>query len=85
MSMLAPGRNRAQFLTANRNTQIRGRTRSYDLRFRRATADPWYVVYVQIIEQSVLAAVNWRTSAMLADWKMPQGSLGLKGKSKRTK
>jgi hypothetical protein len=50
--MLAPGRNRAQFLTPNRNTQIRGKTRSYDLRFRRATADPSYVVYVQMIEQS---------------------------------
>jgi hypothetical protein len=82
MSMLAPGRNRAQFLTANINTQVRGRTGSYDLRFRRATADPLYVVYVQMIEQSVLAAVNSRTSAILADCKMPQGSLGLKEKSK---
>jgi hypothetical protein len=43
MSMLAPGRNRAQFLTANRNTQVLGRTPSYDLRSRRATADPLYV------------------------------------------
>jgi hypothetical protein len=59
--MLAPVRNRAQFLTANRNTLIRGRTRSYDLRLRRATADSSCVVYVQMIEQSVLAAVNSRT------------------------
>ena len=66
MSMLAPVRNRAQFLTANRNTQVRGRTPSYDLRFRRATADPLYVVYIQAIEQSVAAAVNSLTSAMLA-------------------
>src|ERR1700684_3004629 len=39
MSMLAPGRNRAQFLTANRNTQVLGRTPSYNLRSRRTTAD----------------------------------------------
>ena len=42
--MLAPGRNRAQFLTANRNTHVLGRTPSYNLRSRRATADPLYVV-----------------------------------------
>ena len=35
MSMLAPGPNRAQFLTANRNTQVCGRSSSYHLRFRR--------------------------------------------------
>jgi hypothetical protein len=36
-------------------------------------------VYVQTIEQSVLAAVNSRTSAVLGDWKMPDNSLGLNG------
>jgi hypothetical protein len=44
MSMLAPGRNRAQFLTADRNTHVLGRTPSYNLSSRRATADPLYVV-----------------------------------------
>jgi hypothetical protein len=77
MSMLAPGRSEAQFLTANRNAQVHGGTRSYDLRFRRATADPSYVVYVS--RRRELAY-----SAMLADCKMPQGSLGLQGKIKRT-
>ncbi len=38
-------------------------------------------VYVQTIEQSVLAAVNSRTSAVLGNWKMPQKKLGLKGKN----
>ena len=38
-------------------------------------------VYVQTIEQSVLAAVNSRTSAVLGDWKMPEESLGLKGRN----
>ena len=38
-------------------------------------------VYVQTIEQSVLAAVNSRTSAVLGDWRMPQKSLGLKGRN----
>jgi hypothetical protein len=38
-------------------------------------------VYVQTIEQSVLAAVNSRTSAMLGDWKMSDKSLGLKGRN----
>jgi integrase len=38
-------------------------------------------VYVQTIEQSVLAAVNSRTSAVLGDWKMPKKSLGLKGRN----
>src|ERR1700685_2001438 len=35
VSMLAPGRNRAPFLTANRNTHVLGRTPSYNLRSRR--------------------------------------------------
>jgi integrase len=30
-------------------------------------------IYVQTIEQSVLAAVNQRTSAVLGDWTMPDG------------
>lgn len=38
-------------------------------------------VYVQTIEQSVLAAVNSRTSAVLGDWMMPDGGLGLKGRN----
>jgi hypothetical protein len=38
-------------------------------------------VYVQTIEQSVLAAVNSRTSAVLGDWKMPEKNLGLKGRN----
>jgi hypothetical protein len=38
-------------------------------------------VYVQTIEQSVLAAVNSRTSAVLGDWKIPEESLGLKGRN----
>jgi integrase len=38
-------------------------------------------VYVQTIEQSVLAAVNSRTSAVLGDWIMPDGGLGLKGRN----
>ena len=38
-------------------------------------------VYVQTIEQSVLAAVNSRTSAVLGDWKMPAENLGLKGRN----
>ena len=38
-------------------------------------------VYVQTIEQSVLAAVNSRTSAVLGDWKMSDKSLGLKGRN----
>ncbi len=38
-------------------------------------------VYVQTIEQSVLAAVNSRTSAVLGDWKMSDESLGLKGRN----
>jgi hypothetical protein len=36
-------------------------------------------VYVQTIEESVLAAVNSRTSAASGDWRMPEKSLGLKG------
>jgi hypothetical protein len=31
--------------------------------------------------QSVLAAVNSRTSAVLGDWKMPEKNLGLKGRN----
>ena len=38
-------------------------------------------VYVQTIEQSVLAAVNSRTSAVLGDWRMPGKNLGLKGRN----
>ena len=38
-------------------------------------------VYVQTIEESVLAAVNSRTSAVLGDWRMPEQSLGLKGRN----
>jgi integrase len=38
-------------------------------------------VYVQTIEQSVLVAVNSRTSAVLGDWRMPEESLGLKGRN----
>jgi hypothetical protein len=38
-------------------------------------------VYVQTIEQSVLAAVNSRTSAVLGDWKMPEKNLGVKGRN----
>src|SRR5580658_2576236 len=38
-------------------------------------------VYVQTIELSVLAAVNSRTSAVLGDWRMPEESLGLKGRN----
>ena len=38
-------------------------------------------VYVQTIEQSVLAAVNSRTSAVLGDWKMSDKSLGLNGRN----
>jgi hypothetical protein len=42
-------------------------------------------VYVQTIEQSVLAAVNSRSPAVLGDWKKPEKSLGLKGeKSERS-
>ncbi len=43
----------------------------------KTTAD----VYVQTIEQSVLAAVNSRTSAVLGNWKMPVADLGLKGRN----
>ena len=38
-------------------------------------------VYVQTIEESVLAAVNSRRSAVLGDWKMPEESLDLKGRN----
>jgi hypothetical protein len=38
-------------------------------------------VYLQTIEQSVLAAVNSRTSAVLGDWKVPDTSLDLKGRN----
>ena len=38
-------------------------------------------VYVRTIEQSVLDAVNSRTSAVLGDWMMPDGGLGLKGRN----
>ena len=78
---LAPGRNRAQFLAGTRYTQVRGKTHSYDLKFKRATADPLYVVYVQMIGQNVLAAVSSPTSAMLGDWKMPQRSSDLEENS----
>jgi hypothetical protein len=43
----------------------------------KATGD----VYVQTIEESVLAAVNSRTSAVLGDWRMPEESLGLKARN----
>lgn len=45
------------------------------------TCDTTGDVYVQMIEQSVLAAVNSRTSAVLGDWKMPEKNLGLKGRN----
>ena len=38
-------------------------------------------VYVQTIKESVLAAVNSRTSAVLGDWKLPEKDLGLKGRN----
>ena len=38
-------------------------------------------VYVQTIEESVLAAVNSRTPAVLGDWKLPEKNLGLKGRN----
>ena len=38
-------------------------------------------VYVQTIEQSVVAAVNSRTSAVLGNWLVPVGELGLKGRN----
>ncbi len=38
-------------------------------------------VYVQTIEQSVVAAVNSRTSAVLGDWLAPVDKLGLKGRN----
>ena len=38
-------------------------------------------VYVQTIEQSVLAAVNSRTSAVLGSWLAPVGEMGLKGRN----
>jgi hypothetical protein len=40
-------------------------------------------VFVQTIEQSVLASVNSRTSAVLGNWNMPEKNLGLKGRSLR--
>jgi hypothetical protein len=59
MTRLAPGRNRAQFLTANRNTQVLGRTPSYNLRFRRATADPLYAVSTRTgLQQPAWCATN---------------------------
>jgi len=45
---------------------------------RHATIKTTGDVYVQTIEQSVLAAVNSRTSALLGDWKMPEKNFGLK-------
>ena len=41
-------------------------------------------VYVQTIEHRVPAAVNSRTSAVLGDGKMPEKSLGVKGRSERS-
>jgi hypothetical protein len=38
-------------------------------------------VYLQTIEQSVLAATNSRTSAVLGNWKMPEKSQGLNGRN----
>jgi hypothetical protein len=38
-------------------------------------------VYVQTIEQSVLAALNSRTSAVLGEWRTPEEDLGLKGRN----
>jgi hypothetical protein len=38
-------------------------------------------VYLQTIEQSVLAAANSRTSAVLGDWRMPEKSLSSKGRN----
>jgi integrase len=38
-------------------------------------------VYVQTIEESVVAAVNSRTSAVLGNWAAPLGELGLKGRN----
>ena len=38
-------------------------------------------VYVQTIEQSVVAAVNSRTSAVSGDWLAPVDKLGLKGRN----
>lgn len=38
-------------------------------------------VYVQMIERSVLAAVNSRTSAVLGNWKIPEKVLGLEGRN----
>jgi hypothetical protein len=38
-------------------------------------------VYVQTIEQSVLAAVNSHTSTVLGDREMPEKSFGLKGRT----
>jgi hypothetical protein len=35
-------------------------------------------VYVQTIEESVLAAVNSRRSAVLGAWRLPEKNLGLK-------
>ena len=38
-------------------------------------------VYVQTIEQSVLQAVNSRTTAVLNGWEAPVGKLGLQGRN----
>jgi hypothetical protein len=40
-------------------------------------------VYVQRIDQSVIEAMNSRTSAVLEDWKAPVEELGLKGRNLR--
>jgi integrase len=40
-------------------------------------------VYVQRIDQSVIEAMNSRTSAVLEDWKAPVKELGLKGRNLR--
>ena len=82
--MLALVRNRAQFLTANKNTQVRGRTPSYTLRFRRAPADPLYVVYIQAMNRA-LPPPSTRLHLQCSRLEDAAGKFGLKGKSKRTK
>ena len=70
-----------QFVSAHLVRILPGTPKDTQGMLRHASIKTAGDVSVQTIEQSVVAAVNSRTSAVLGNWKMPDADLGLKGRN----
>jgi integrase len=67
--------------TLGTDMQLHGTLNDTQSLLRHASIRTTGDIYVQTIEESVLAAVNSRTSAVLGGWLAPVNELGLKGRN----